>query len=599
MVATGPLSIAAGLLTVAVASTPYCDKYAWYYPWGNSSRLSNVLGLGAGGLLLLFYRVVLNAPVPLSFFNFNQKLFFVALLPFIIFSAGFSFKRVMFFSNAGVIMTLGILGTLLAFLILSLGIGFAMSVYDFDSTYNGEQRLQDVLILGATFSATDTVAVLQLLNQDEYPMIFSLMFGEGVVNDAVAVVLAQSISNMGSKGIDVEMVVTLLLSVLYLFLASVVVGVLFGFLTAYLVRRLFTLPRQQSPAYEVGLMLVLAFMSYYVSMLMGLSGITTIFFCGIMDAHYTWYNLNDLAKISSRQFAMMMSNISELSTFILVGLDTMNPQMWARANIPHVVGMAAVLMVMTGLSRAAVIYPISALANKCRPRFMNIPAHYQHMLFYGGLIRGSVTVALAYHELGASVDENGVPDDSENASAQALRATLLAASLVTVQFSILVVGVFTKPVMAHLLKDDAASHNVYQFVAITPSGAYNGYQAPVESDVNMQSPLIPRDGTQPDAECRAQAAEEEEEQVCCLPLRKYMKVCSMFRDYDRRVLQKIFGGRYAAAPRTQLDSSLAGAFAELNADFGESPHRQQRTMNAPHPYQPLRSGVDTMRREHS
>eukprot|EP00976_Prorocentrum_cordatum_P060116 1175764-Prorocentrum_minimum.AAC.2 len=80
--------------------------------------------------------------------------------------------------------------------------------------------------------------------------------------------------------------------------------------------------------------------------------------------------------------------------------------------------MATVLMVMTGLSRAAVIYPISALANKCRPRFMNIPIHYQHMLFYGGLIRGSVTVALAYHELGASVDENGVPDEVENDSAR-------------------------------------------------------------------------------------------------------------------------------------------------------------------------------------
>ena len=62
-------------------------------------------------------------------------------------------------------MTLGILGTLLAFLILALGIGAAMSIFDFDSTYNGEQRLQDVLILGATFSATDTVAVLQLLSQ--------------------------------------------------------------------------------------------------------------------------------------------------------------------------------------------------------------------------------------------------------------------------------------------------------------------------------------------------------------------------------------------------------------------------------------------------
>ena len=48
---------------------------------------------------------------------------------------------------------------------------------------------------------------------------------------------------------------------------------------------------------QVGLMLVMAFMSYYVSTLCGLSGILTIFICGIIDSHYTWYNLNDLAKV--------------------------------------------------------------------------------------------------------------------------------------------------------------------------------------------------------------------------------------------------------------------------------------------------------------
>lgn len=31
---------------------------------------------------------------------------------------------------------------------------------------------------------------------------------------------------------------------------SVIIGLLFGFATAYLVRRLFTIPKQQSPAYE-------------------------------------------------------------------------------------------------------------------------------------------------------------------------------------------------------------------------------------------------------------------------------------------------------------------------------------------------------------
>jgi hypothetical protein len=35
--------------------------------------------------------------------------------------------------------------------------------------------------------------------QEEYPMVFSLAFGEGVVNDAVAVVLAGAVSELGTE----------------------------------------------------------------------------------------------------------------------------------------------------------------------------------------------------------------------------------------------------------------------------------------------------------------------------------------------------------------------------------------------------------------
>eukprot|EP00959_Pyramimonas_sp_CCMP1952_P298575 6245517-Pyramimonas_sp.AAC.1 len=54
------------------------------------------------------------------------------------------------------------------------------------------------------------------------------------------------------------------------------------------------------------------------------------------------------------------------------------------------------------------------------------------------------------------------------------------------------------------------------------------------------------------------------------------------------------------APRTQLDSSLAGAFAELNADFTPF-NRAPIPTNPAHPYQPVRTGGDSeeLRRTHS
>jgi sodium/hydrogen exchanger-like protein 6/7/sodium/hydrogen exchanger 8 len=41
----------------------------------------------------------------------------------------------------------------------------------------------------ATISATDSVAALTLIKASEFPKMFSIIFGEGMVNDAVAIIL--------------------------------------------------------------------------------------------------------------------------------------------------------------------------------------------------------------------------------------------------------------------------------------------------------------------------------------------------------------------------------------------------------------------------
>ena len=53
--------------------------------------------------------------------------------------------------------------------------------------------MQDCLALGVIFAATDSVAVLQVLKQDRSPLLYSLVFGEGVINDATAVALLRAV----------------------------------------------------------------------------------------------------------------------------------------------------------------------------------------------------------------------------------------------------------------------------------------------------------------------------------------------------------------------------------------------------------------------
>lgn len=67
--------------------------------------------------------------------------------------------------------------------------------------------------------------MLQVLNQDETPLLYSLVFGEGVVNDATSVVLLKAIQNFDLSHIDLTTGLHLIGNFFYLFTASTALGV--------------------------------------------------------------------------------------------------------------------------------------------------------------------------------------------------------------------------------------------------------------------------------------------------------------------------------------------------------------------------------------
>ena len=71
----------------------------------------------------------------------------------------------MFFANMGLILSYGLVGTIISFIFISIGIGLAFKLFDFEHVYDDGPNLRDILTMGATFCATDSIAILQLLNQ--------------------------------------------------------------------------------------------------------------------------------------------------------------------------------------------------------------------------------------------------------------------------------------------------------------------------------------------------------------------------------------------------------------------------------------------------
>ena len=69
----------------------------------------------------------------------------------------------------------------------------------------------------------------QVLNQDETPFLHSLVFGEGVVNDATSVVLFNAIQKFDLSEINSTMAFTFVGNFFYLFVTSTLLGVLVSF----------------------------------------------------------------------------------------------------------------------------------------------------------------------------------------------------------------------------------------------------------------------------------------------------------------------------------------------------------------------------------
>uniref|UniRef100_M1BZL7 Sodium/hydrogen exchanger n=1 Tax=Solanum tuberosum TaxID=4113 RepID=M1BZL7_SOLTU len=184
--------------------------------WINDSITALVIGLCTGGIILLTTKGKSS-----HLLEFDEQLFFIYVLPPIIFNAGFQVKKKQFFRNFVTIMLFGAVGTLISFSIISFGAKELLGKLDI-----GFLELRDYLAIGAIFSATDSVCTLQVLNQDETPRLYSLVFGEGVVNDATSVVLFNAIQKLDLSHINSRAALVFTGNFLYLFLASTFLGVL-------------------------------------------------------------------------------------------------------------------------------------------------------------------------------------------------------------------------------------------------------------------------------------------------------------------------------------------------------------------------------------
>lgn len=109
-----------------------------------------------------------------------------------IFAGGYNLKKRKFGQNIKYIILFGLLGTLVSFGVI---FGLTYLINQLGWIINLGDGATITLTLGliikfsATICATDSVAALTLISPKKFPKLFSIIFGEGMVNDAVAIIL--------------------------------------------------------------------------------------------------------------------------------------------------------------------------------------------------------------------------------------------------------------------------------------------------------------------------------------------------------------------------------------------------------------------------
>ncbi|XP_011504417.1 PREDICTED: sodium/hydrogen exchanger 8 [Ceratosolen solmsi marchali] len=347
--------------------------------------------------------------------TFSPTAFFLVLLPPIIFESGYNLHKGNFFQNIGSIMVFAIFGTAISAFVIGAGIyllGLAQVAY--------KLSFVESFAFGSLISAVDPVATVAIFHAlDVDPVLNMLVFGESILNDAISIVLTNSVLQSNNAGTASEAIILCINKFCLMFFASAGIGVVFAIISALLLKH-FDL--RKNPSLEFALMLVFTYAPYVLAEGIQLSGIMAILFNGIVMSHYTHFNLSTVTQITMQQTMRTLAFIAETCVFAYLGL--------ALFSFRHRVEPALIIwsIILCLVGRAANIFPLALLVNRFREH--QITKKMMFIMWFSGL-RGAISYALSLHL-----------DFSDET-----RHVIITTTLIIVLFTTLVFGGSTMPLL--------------------------------------------------------------------------------------------------------------------------------------------------------
>ncbi|KAF9305194.1 monovalent cation:H+ antiporter, CPA1 (nhx1) [Mortierella antarctica] len=357
--------------------------------------------------------------------TFRHTYFFNLLLPPIILNSGYEMKQARFFRNLGSILTFAFVGTFISALVVG-ALVYLLSLTGLESL---QLSFLDSMIFGSVLSATDPVTILAIFNQLKVdPKLYSVIFGESILNDAVSIVMFETLKKYRGEDFHLGNVLHGVSTFFFVFFVSLMIGAIIGLMAALGLKRTNI---HLYPGLESCLIALMAYASYFFSNSVHLSGIVSLLFCGITLKHYAYESMSLRSKRTTKSLFQVLAQLSENFIFIYLGLT-----LFTEMDLDYKPLFIMFTFIFICISRYTAVFPLSSLINMVSvyilKRSDTLSRPHQVMLFWAGL-RGAVAFALA-----AGLD--GVEE------APALKTTIL----VVVVLSVIVFGGTTARMLAIL-----------------------------------------------------------------------------------------------------------------------------------------------------
>ncbi|XP_033646199.1 probable Na(+)/H(+) antiporter nhx-9, partial [Asterias rubens] len=393
------------------------------------SCLLIIIGFAIGAIISIDPKVF---PPSLSS-GLDTDLFFLFLLPPIMLEAGYFMPSRSFFDNIGTILLYAVIGTLFN----TMSIGFSLYGISTLGWYGNETSISllECLTFSSLISAVDPVAVLAVFEEIHVnEVLYILVFGESLLNDAVTVVLYRMFESFNAIGADNLLAIDYVAGFFSFFVVAiggVVIGLLFGFLTAVLTR--FT---HKARVIEPIFVFAMSYMAYLTAEMFRLSSILAIVFCAMFMKPYVEANISQKSHTTIKYFMKMLSSISETIIFIFLGVTTLVDLSEHQWNTVFVV--CTLLFCLLYRSIGVIIQ--TWVAN--RFRLARIAKTEQFIMAYGGL-RGAIAFSLVALLCAQTV---------------ASKTIMFTTCIVVVMFTVFLQGTTIKPLVNKLHVKKAIKH---------------------------------------------------------------------------------------------------------------------------------------------